>query len=326
MEEAHTRGLVLEGGSIEAGSLMILRQVEMGVLSQRRMFDEAARLEQARRDDWVVTHPASLLNRETASPEVSARRSIPILSLRMFGCFEVSIGDVPLEYARFKRQNTRALLVMLAVNQGREISREAASEAMWPRSSSTVAQKNFYTVWSNLRSALALPDGTCPYLIRHRYGCSLDPRFVQSDVDRFNEICRDFLFGVPNIEHWALLFAEIDRDFPSDLMPSERKNAIIIKARDDYRARLVDSLVAATTGAIDAGSPQWGVWFARAAIARDETREDAYVALMRAQIAGNQRTAAMMTYLNCRRALSEQLGIDPAPETTALYEGLLDGD
>ena len=107
-------------------------------------------------------------------------------------------------------------------------------------------------------------------------------------------------------------------------MPAETKNALIVQARNDYRTRLVDALVAATESVVEADIPQWGVWFARAAIERDDTREDAYVALMRAQIAGNQRTAAMSTYLKCRRILSEKLGIDPSPETTALYESLLD--
>lgn len=324
MEEAHARGMAFDGGPLDASSLMLLRQVEMGVLAQRRRFEQETRHAQALRSDWVATHPASLLNREAVAPTIVAERSVPLLSLRMFGIFEVSIGDVPVEYSLFKRQNTRALLVLLAVNQGRELSRDTVAEAMWPQSSYKVAHKNFYTVWAHLRRALSLPDGTCPYLIRHRYGCSLDARFVRSDVERLDEICREFLFSVPNIEQWSLLFAEVDRSFSSDLMPSERKNALIVRARDDYRSRLVDALVAATIGAIDVDNPQWGVWFARAAIARDETREDAYIALMRAQIAGNQRTAAMMTYLSCRRALSKHLGIDPSPETKALYESLLD--
>ena len=97
-----------------------------------------------------------------------------------------------------------------------------------------------------------------------------------------------------------------------------------MEARNEYRTRLVDALVAATVSAVDTETPQWGIWFARSAVARDETREDAYVALMRAQIAAGQRTAAMMTYLKCRRVLADRLGIDPSPETTALYESLLD--
>ena len=326
MEEAHAYGLVFEGGALDTASLVLLRKVEMSILSQRRLFEQDKRIEQVRSSDWALTHPIQLTNLAVPSvPEVPGR-TIPILTLKMFGCFEASIGGNPLEYNLFRKQNTRALLVMLAVNQGREVSRDVIAEAIWPRSSLKVARKNFYTVWSNLRKALSLSDGTCPYLIRHRYGCSLDERYVRSDVERCNEICRELLFSSPNIDQWSLLFAEIDRDFSSDLMPADTDNVLIVQARNDYRTRLVDALVTATTSVIDIGSPQWGVWFARTAIQHDDTREDAYVALMRAQIAGNQRTAAMMTYLKCRRVLSDKLGIDPSPETTALYESLLDAD
>mgnify|MGYP002510071496 CR=1 FL=1 len=325
MEGARMRGMVLDGRGLNASSLMLLRQIEMGIASQRQLLVEKMKADQARRDDWIATHPSSLLMRESLGPTAAKERSVPLLSLKMFGCFEASIGGVPIEYSMFKRQNTRALLVLLAVNQGKELSRDLAVEALWPRSSHEVANKNFYTVWSSLRQALSLPDGTCPYLVRHRYGCSLDSRFVTSDVERLDEICRELLFGAPNVEQWGMLFSEIDRDFSCELMPAERHNPLIVKARRDYQARLVDALISATVSAVDDGNPRWGVWFARAAIARDETREDAYVALMRAQIAGNQRTAAMMTYLSCRRALSDQLGIDPSPETVALYESLLEG-
>lgn len=326
MEEAHAYGMPFEGGALETISLVHLRQMEMSVLSQRRYFEDDLRLERARRIDWVSTHPALLSSKSVPGAAEAPERAIPLLTLKMFGCFGVSIGGVPVPYSRFRRQNTRALLVLLAVNQGRELSRDVVARAIWPKSEPGVAHKNFYSVWSLLRKALSLPDGTCPYLIRHRYGCSLDSRFVQSDVARFNEICRELLFGAPNVEHWSLLFTEIDRDFSSDLMPAEEGNDLIDQARNDYRTRLVDALVTATGSILDAEIPQWGVWFARSAIHHDETREDAYAALMRAQIAGNQRTAAMMTYLKCRRVLSDTLGIDPSPEMTALYEGLLDAD
>ena len=94
--------------------------------------------------------------------------------------------------------------------------------------------------------------------------------------------------------------------------------------RKNCCSRLVDALVSATQNVVEAGNPQVAIWFARLALSHDDTREDAYVALMRAQIANGQTTAAIMSYHTCRRVLSEKLGIDPSPETVALYESLLD--
>lgn len=325
MEDAHRRGAAYNGGALEAPMLFALRQVEMAVLAQRNLFASEHRAAQAKRDGWMRTHPAACID----GPGLIAgtvQQRIPTLNLKLFGCFQVSIGDTPVASARFRRQNARSLLVILAVNQGREVTRDFLIRALWPESEEEAGRKNFYTVWSQLRRVLTLPDGTCPYLVRHQFGCSLEQRYVRSDLMRFSEICRELLFGTPEVSQWSNLFAEIDRDFSNDLMPSEHQNQLIVQARNDCRTRLVDALVAATGTIVATGHPEWGIWFARAALRHDQTREDAWVALMQAQIACSQRTAAMMTFLRCRSVLGEQLGIDPSPEASALYNGLLEGE
>ena len=326
VEEAHQRGMRYDSGPLEATSVMALRDVELKVLAQRHQFEEQCRADQLARSDWAFAHPDALLVREMPGWDFKRERNVPILTLRLFGCFDASIGGVPIDKRRFSRRNTRSLLVVLAVNAGHEVARDSVVSTMWPGRSLEAGKKNFYAVWSNLRDALSLPDGTCPYLQRHQFGCSLDGHYVRSDVERLEEICRELLFGIPDVEQWSLLFAELDRDYSYELMPSERKNPLVNQARTDYRNRLVDALVAATASIVDAGTPQWGTWFARAALKHDETREDAYVALMRAQIASNQRTAAMTTFLKCRQVLNDRLGIDPSAEARNLYDSLLDSE
>lgn len=60
------------------------------------------------------------------------------------------------------------------------------------------------------------------------------------------------------------------------------------------------------------------------ALRRDRTREDAYLALIKAQISAGQRTSALTSYLCCRKVLSEELGIDPSLELEGLYRSLID--
>jgi DNA-binding SARP family transcriptional activator len=47
---------------------------------------------------------------------------------------------------------------------------------------------------------------------------------------------------------------------------------------------------------------------------------------MRLQARGGQRGAALAQYETCRQALAEELGVEPGPETIALYERIRDGD
>ena len=323
MERAHANGVVFRAGPLPANAQVLLRQAELSVASQRLLFGrwtESNGVEDA--DSEAPQRSRS--ERERARNLASAQRDVPVLTLKLFGSFEVAIDGVPVDTRLFNRQNTRNLLVLLAANQGRELSRANLYEEMWPNSAPDVARRNFYTVWSALSRALTLPDGSCPYLVRNQYGCSLDGRYVRSDLMRLKEICRELLFGRGGVQDWPALYDEIDQDFSAELMPTERFNELIIATREEYKVRLVDALIAATQTVMDEGNPQWGIWFARAAIDHERTREDAYLALMRAQVAADQRTAAIKTYHTCRKVLMEELGVDPSPEITELYKSIID--
>ena len=321
MEQAHLAGMPYAQGPLSAGVLLGLRRVETAVLVQRGAFDRSQRADRFRRESRDAA--AGLYGAARSDIASIENRAIPLLELKMFGKLDVSIGGVPISQKRIARKQVRVLLVLLVANRGRDLSRDSVAQAMWPSRDVDNARKNFYTTWSQLRRALSLEDGSCPYLIRHQYGCRLDERHVRSDFARFDDICRELQFGRVDFEEWIDMYSELDRDFSGEILPFEDQNHLLTKVREDCLGRLVDALVTAAVRLTDAGGPQHAIWFARMATERCRTREDAYMALMRAQIARGQRTAAMMTYFTCRRVLREELGIDPSPEMTELYESLL---
>jgi class 3 adenylate cyclase/ketosteroid isomerase-like protein len=63
---------------------------------------------------------------------------------------------------------------------------------------------------------------------------------------------------------------------------------------------------------------------ARRALELDETKEAAYRQLMLSLAAAGERAEALRVWERCRITLVEELGIDPSPETEAVYLGLLD--
>ena len=142
----------------------------------------------------------------------------------------------------------------------------------------------------------------------------------------FDEACRTLMFGQMDTDGWAQLSAEIDERFLGELMPGERSTDAIDRMRSECRVSLVDALVAASRRLVSEGRAQEGLWFARKALRRDGSREDAYTTLMEAQVAAGQRAAALDTYFACRRYLTEELGIDPSLETMALYRSIIEAE
>lgn len=262
-------------------------------------------------------HPAR------SSKSAAASTATPILTVNLFGGMEVRIGGELVEPRFLRRMKVKTLLALLVIHRGREMSRDSLAAMLWPESTESSYRNNFYSVWSQLKRSLQV-QGSCPYLIRTQTGCSLDPRLVVSDVHEYEAICRALLFGTDAASDWERLYSLVSTEYAGRLMPCEQENETILSLRDHYHAQLIDGLIATTNRLVGLGEPRGAVWFAREALRREAGREDVYIALMEAQIAADQRSAALETYFECRRFLNEQLGIDPSKRLVGLYRSIIE--
>ncbi len=249
----------------------------------------------------------------------------PVLRVNLFGAFEVRLGEEVVDPALFTRQKMRTLLAILVLNRGKEFTREALAHMLWPASTDLSARKSFYALWSKLRQILSI-GGECPYLLRDQYGCRLNPHLVTSDVQVFEELCRMLMFGRTDERGWEYVYARVSVDFAEVLLPGENGNDLILTLREHYRTQLVDALIAASSRLVADGEIRGALWFAREALKRDRTREDAYAAQMEAQIAAEQRAAALETFFQCRRFLAKELGIDPSLRIVSLYRAIIESE
>ncbi|NUO02992.1 MAG: hypothetical protein HUU01_20475, partial [Saprospiraceae bacterium] len=69
-----------------------------------------------------------------------------------------------------------------------------------------------------------------------------------------------------------------------------------------------------------------GIGFVRRLLSMEPWREEAHRQLMGLLAQAGQRSAALAQYEICRQILVEELGVDPGPETKALYERIRAGD
>lgn len=311
-----------------AAESALLHRAEIAFFEQQEAYRRAAAardLAAEQRETYRTEIPLQYDERERAAVPVLTRQSPPMLHVRMFGGFEVRIGDTLLDDRAFRAVKIREFFQLLVLNRGREMSRDRLMEILWPESEEHRAKKNFYSIWSQLRALLSL-DGECPYLVRTHNGCRIDRRLVSSDMIDFDKVCRALLFESPEAEDWERLYLLVSTEYGEDLLACEAGNALIAEMRETFRTQLVDGIVAATKRLVRAGEGRGALWFAREALRRDPRREDVYIALMEAQILADQRAEALETYFSCRRFLSDQLGIDPSLRLVQLYRSVIESE
>ncbi len=268
--------------------------------------------------------PAPAASRRFA-PEARASDTAPVMDVRLFGGMKISIGGSVLDSSLLRKQKAKTLLAVLVLHRGKEMARREILDIIWPESSGERAINNFYSLWSALRRALDDGRGNCPYIVRHQTSCMVDARYVKSDVDEFEDLCRTLFFGRPDAQAWMEIFTRLQDDFSCDLLPSETDNAYIEHVRRSYRCRLVDAYTAAAERLCDIGEPQTALWFAHAAFEKSGRREDVYCALMRAQMLSDQRSLAMETFMECKDFMVEELGMDPSARMMRLHRELISG-
>lgn len=302
-----------------------LRSAQAEMLSMRASYARLRAEKERKVKEYNHTHP-DLFRKEVRvlRPEASVlRNAYPTLRVNLFGSFEVKVGDTEVGSRLVRQRKAKALLAALVIGRGREMSRDYLASLLWPGSSAKAARKNFYGVWMALSRVLEV-DGSCPYLIRDESGCRLETQLLSSDVEEYEALCRYLLLGKVEDWEWHSLFMQVSDICSQDLMPSEEGNDYICRQRDRYRLNLTDALVFASSRLLQAGELQGSIWFAREAWHRDLRREDACMALMRAQAASGQRGSAIESFFTLRRCLAEDLGIDPSPRIVELYSAILE--
>ncbi|MDR2106695.1 MAG: hypothetical protein LBP24_04745 [Coriobacteriales bacterium] len=267
-----------------------------------------------------VAHPAY----PTTEPRVLqvVEKAEPLV-VRLFGDFELLRGGRRIEGENLRRSKVRALMAHLALNMGCGIARDTLMERLWPGKEMSLAKGNFHATWSRLNQLLAGGVKPSPYLTNNRGLCRLEASLVTADVSEFEQLSKAFLFEQGSAEQRIDAIYRLERIYRGDILAGCQIDPYIQAAQQRYRSILVDVMLEASKLFSQEGNDTNAVWFARRAYDTDPSREDVYRILMAMQDRAGQRTNALKTYFDCRRFLSEELGILPSQKTTALYQELI---
>ncbi|MDP8971089.1 MAG: AfsR/SARP family transcriptional regulator [Actinomycetota bacterium] len=226
-----------------------------------------------------------------------------------------------LDAAAFPGRQGRLVFAFLAANVG-PVPREELAEMLWPAGPPSRWKRDLSVLVSKLRallrsvgvdgSAALVPTAGC-YELRLPAGSVVD---VHAAAAHAAEAVRALREGeADQALAAAIAAADLGR---RPLLAGEEAWWITGQRRELERARLA-ALDVAVQVLGERGDLARALVFAHEAVELAPFRESGYVSLMRLQLAAGDRAEALRTYERCRKLLADELGVDPAPETEAVY-------
>lgn len=235
------------------------------------------------------------------------------VQIYVLGPVRIERGGAPIH--GFESRKAVALLCYVAL-QGQPQTRAHLAELLWEGKPEGRGRGNLNRVLHNL-SAL-LPG--CLAITRQTVGVARGGG-LWLDAEAFATMAEQ---GEGALASAARLYrGDLLADLQIDDCPELEQ--WVEAAREHWRQRHTQALHRLLRWHADRGDTEQGLAWAAQLLRADPWNEEAHRTTMRLLAQSGQRSAAMAQYEACRRALDDELGIDPEPATLALYEQIRDG-
>jgi adenylate cyclase len=284
------------------------------------------RTENALGTHWQIDHPASsgiIVSAVEYSPKGS-RETVTHLSIRVLGPLQVSLDGEPA--SGFASDKVRALLVYLALSPDRPHRREALGGLLWPEYPERSARTNLRNALSNLRQVVRDGAASAPFLLRAHQTMQFNG---QSDFWLDSVAFEGLVATAPPVSEGleqavGLVRGVFLEGFSlADAVPFEEW---LLLRREQFCRQTVKALDNLAAIYEECGSFEQALAHARRRVDLEPWEEDGQRLLMRLLVRSGHRAEAVVQYETHRRVLAEELGLEPAPETTRLYEQIRSGE
>ena len=237
------------------------------------------------------------------------------LELEFLGGYRILLGGRPVDVPFAK---SRALLCFLVLNKGSH-SREALAELLWGEYPEEDARTSLRARLSGLRRLL--PD----YFRADRDSIAFNHDLpFELDVIRFQDAIRSGEDSQKFLEAIELYRGDFLEGFHIPDAPTFE--AWLLSTREQLREQalsVLQNLVLASLAKDDLGLAHRNLL---KLLELDPWREESHRQMMLVLALQGQRAAATAQYLICCRVLAEELGLEPSPETTELFEKVRAGE
>ena len=253
------------------------------------------------------------------------RHAPPPLRFGLLGRFRVTRSGREIPEASWARPIDARLVRLLAIHASQPVAEDLVFEALWPGLTVSSARRSLQVAVSRARKVLDLPGA------EHSLIESADRSYRLALRDHDTIDAEEFMAAATIAlaergEPRRTLLEKARRSWRGEPLPEDRYADWAIP----YRERLVDHYVAVLTALIElyerAGEDARSADIARELVDLDPLDEHGHRALMTAYSRTGRRGHALRQFLECRRALVDALGLEPAQETARLQEQILAGE
>lgn len=228
--------------------------------------------------------------------------------LYLFGPFRLESESHPI---RLPTRKVEALLAYLALHP-QPHPREKLAALFWGDTPDAQARASLRNALPTLRR-LIHPE----LLLADRQTIQLNPTFpLWLDTREF-----ETTISQSPIANHQLLITLYQGDLLADFY-----DEWLVPEREYYRARYLEALLQQTRELRTHGEYRRAISAAQTLLALEPTSEAAHQQVMTCHLALGERDAARRQFDACRRLLWEELGVEPGPDTLALYDRIQHND
>lgn len=243
------------------------------------------------------------------------------LAMSLLGPLEVTLDGAPV--SGFESNKVRALLAYLAVEADRPHHRQVLAGLLWPDWPDRTARTYLRNALADLRHVIGDHEATPPFLM-------ITPQTLQFnrasdywlDVAAFEEKVGAAHTAPAARQQLEEAVALYHGDFMEgfSLKDSLAFEDWSLMLRERLQRQILTALSQLAGYYEQQGEYARATDFAWLQVELAPWQEEAHQQLMRLLALGGQRSAALAQYETCCRLLQAELGVDPAVETTALFE------
>ncbi len=259
---------------------------------------------------------AAKVNRNQHSGQVT---TVMPVAVHMLGAFSMTIGDLTV---KLPASRGLSLLKYLLLHHKQNIPREVLMDIFWPDAEPDTARNNLNVAMHSLRKALRRVV-FLPVIIFEDGAYGLEPNLqVWLDVEEF-ERCVKAGQRLEARDQLTAAVAEYESAislYQGDFLEQNPYEEWTVLDRERLRVMYLDTLDRLSQIYFSQERYAACITVCQLILTRDRCREDAHCLLMHCYSRQGQHHLALRQYQTCVEALQAELEVEPAPETTQLYD------